>query len=137
MGPIAFPDTSVTNSQSTLRKIPEERSHLYCGEACNHTISFSVLGPINKDSSNRITVLHIRSHFLQIFFNLSDRRGSVVNITPRPPYSRTRKPLPISQEARWVPGPVWTGKSRPRGDLNLHHVAGLYIDCNFPANRIF
>jgi len=33
MGPISCPETSVTNYQSTLRKMPEEgRLHLYGGE---------------------------------------------------------------------------------------------------------
>jgi hypothetical protein len=32
----------------------------------------------------------------------------VVNATPRPLYTG-KDPVPISQEAGWAPGPVWTG----------------------------
>jgi len=35
--------------------------------------------------------------------------GWVVNATPRPLYPRETDPVPIVQEAGWVPGPVWTG----------------------------
>ena len=36
------------------------------------------------------------------------RWGWVVNATPRPLYAG-EDPVPIVQEAGWVPGPVWTG----------------------------
>jgi hypothetical protein len=32
----------------------------------------------------------------------------VASPTPRPLYPRERDPVPIVQEAGWVPGPVWT-----------------------------
>jgi hypothetical protein len=35
--------------------------------------------------------------------------GWVVNATHRPLYPRERDPVPTVQEARWAPGPVWTG----------------------------
>jgi hypothetical protein len=41
----------------------------------------------------------------QLFLNLGTSRGCVVSITPRPPLS----PVPIVQEAGWVPEPVWIG----------------------------
>jgi hypothetical protein len=41
------------------------------------------------------------------FFNLGARWGWVVNVTPRPLYPRERDPVPIVQEAGWVPRPVW------------------------------
>ena len=35
----------------------------------------------------------------------------------RPHFTPGRDPIPILQEARWAPGPVWTGgKSRPHRD---------------------
>jgi len=38
----------------------------------------------------------------------------VVSSTPRPHFTPRKDPVPILQEAVWVPGPVWTdGKSRP------------------------
>jgi len=33
----------------------------------------------------------------------------VVKTTPWPLYSRERDPVPIVQEAVWIPGLVWTG----------------------------
>ena len=37
--------------------------------------------------------------------------------TPRPHFTPGKDPVPILQEARWAPGPVWTGeKSRPHRD---------------------
>ena len=45
------------------------------------------------------------------------RRGWVVSSTPRPHFTPGKDPVPILQEAGWVPGPVWTGgKSRPHQD---------------------
>jgi len=35
--------------------------------------------------------------------------GLVINTTFRPFYPRERDPVPITQEARQAPGPVWTG----------------------------
>jgi hypothetical protein len=35
--------------------------------------------------------------------------GWVVNATPRPLYPGVRDPVPIVEEAAWVPGLVWTG----------------------------
>ena len=47
--------------------------------------------------------------YLYSFFNLDVRSGWVVNATPRP---RTpwNDPVPLTQEAGWAPGPVWTGE---------------------------
>jgi len=35
--------------------------------------------------------------------------GWVVNTTSRPLFPHERDTVPIVDEARWVPGPVWTG----------------------------
>ena len=49
-----------------------------------------------------------------LFQDLGTRRGWVVSSTPRPRFTPGKNPVPIVQEARWAPGPVWTGeKSRP------------------------
>jgi len=41
----------------------------------------------------------------------------VFSVTPRPLFTPAKDPVPIVQEARWAPGPVWTGgKSRPHRD---------------------
>jgi len=51
------------------------------------------------------------------FHDRGTRRGWVVNSTPRPHFTPGKDPVPILQEAGWVPGPVWTGgKSRPHRD---------------------
>jgi len=43
--------------------------------------------------------------------------GEWVSSTPRPHFSPGKDPLPILQEAGWVPEPVWTGGiSRPHRD---------------------
>ena len=42
--------------------------------------------------------------------------GWVVSSTPRPHFTPEKDPVPSLQDARWAPGPVWTGgKSRPNG----------------------
>src|SRR5215510_5556744 len=48
---------------------------------------------------DRIIALHFR--------DLGARRGWVVSTTFRPLYPG-KDPVPIVQEAGWVPGPVWT-----------------------------
>ena len=41
----------------------------------------------------------------------------MVSRTPRPHFTPRKDPVPILQEARWAPGPVWTdGKSLPHRD---------------------
>ena len=41
----------------------------------------------------------------------------MVSSTPRPHFTPGKDPVPILQEARWAPGPAWTGgKSRPHRD---------------------
>ena len=39
--------------------------------------------------------------------NLGTRRGGVASITPRPPFTPGKYPVPIVQEAGWAPEPVW------------------------------
>jgi len=42
----------------------------------------------------------------------------VVSSTPRPHFTPGKDPLPLLQEAGWVPGSVWTGgNSRPHRDM--------------------
>ena len=51
------------------------------------------------------------------FHNRGTRRWWVVSSTPQPHFTFGKDPVPILQEAGWVPGPVWTGgKSRPQRD---------------------
>jgi len=48
----------------------------------------------------------------------------VVSSTHRPYLTLGKDPVPISQEAGWAPGPVWTGgKSRPHRDSIPEHPA--------------
>jgi len=52
-----------------------------------------------------------------LFHDRGTRRGWVVSSTPPPYFTPGKDPVPILQEAGWVPGPVWTGgKSRPHRD---------------------
>ena len=52
-----------------------------------------------------------------LFHDRGTRRGWVVSSMPRPHFIPWKVPVPILQEAEWVPGPVWTGgKSRPHRD---------------------
>ena len=52
-----------------------------------------------------------------LFHDRGTRRGWVVSSTPRPHFIPGKDPVPIVQEAGWVPGPVWTGgKSLPHRD---------------------
>jgi len=44
-----------------------------------------------------------------LFHDRGTRRGWVVSSTPRPHFTPEKDPVPILQEAGWVPGPVWTG----------------------------
>ena len=52
-----------------------------------------------------------------LFHDRGTRRGWVASSTPRPHFTPGKDPVPILQEARWAPGPLWTGgKSRPHRD---------------------
>ena len=52
-----------------------------------------------------------------LFHDCGTRRWLVLNSTPRPSFTPGKDPVPILQETRWAPGPVWTGgKSRPHWD---------------------
>ena len=42
------------------------------------------------------------------FHDHGTRRGRGVSVTPRPIFTPGKDPVPIVQEARWDPGPVWT-----------------------------
>jgi len=53
-----------------------------------------------------------------LFHDRGTRRGWEISSTPRPYFTPGKEPVPILQEAGWVPGPVWTGgKSRSHRDL--------------------
>ena len=44
-----------------------------------------------------------------LFLDHGTRRGWGVSVTPRSLFNPGKDPVPIVQEARWAPGPVWTG----------------------------
>jgi len=49
-----------------------------------------------------------------LFQDRGTRKGWLVSSTPRPHFTTGKDSVPIVQQARWAPGPVWTGgKSRP------------------------
>jgi hypothetical protein len=43
-----------------------------------------------------------------LFHDHGSRMGSGISVTPQPLFTPEKDPVPIVQEARWVPGPVWT-----------------------------
>ena len=63
----------------------------------------------------------------------------MVSSTPRPHFTPGKKTVPILQEARWAPGPIWTGvKSRPHRDSIPDRAASsqsLYR-LSYPAHTI-
>ena len=44
-----------------------------------------------------------------LFLDHGTRRGCGVSVRPRPLFTPGKDPAPIVLEARWAPGPVWTG----------------------------
>jgi hypothetical protein len=44
-----------------------------------------------------------------LFHDHGTKKGWEVSVTPRPLFTPGKDPVPIVQEAVWVPGPVWTG----------------------------
>jgi len=60
-----------------------------------------------------------------LFLDHGTRRGWGVSPTPRPLFTPGKDPVPIVQEAGWVPGPVWTGAENPAptGIRSLDHLA--------------
>jgi len=52
-----------------------------------------------------------------LFHDCGTRRGWVGSSTSRPQFTPGKDPVPVVQEAGWVPGPIWMGgKSRPHRD---------------------
>jgi hypothetical protein len=67
-----------------------------------------------------------------LFHDLGTRRGRVVSSTPRPNFTPGKDPVSIVQEAKWAPGPVWTGAktSLPSGfgPRTVQPVVSRYTD---------
>jgi hypothetical protein len=62
-------------------------------------------------------VKRVGSGIALLFHDHGTRRGWVVSSMPQPYFTPGKDPVPILQEAGWVPGPVWTGrKSCPHQD---------------------
>ena len=65
-----------------------------------------------------------------LFHDRGTRRGRVVSSTPPPHFTTRKEPVPILQEAGWVPEPVRTGgKSRPHRDSIPDRRARRYRSC--------
>ena len=59
-----------------------------------------------------------------LFHDRATRREWVVSSTPQPHFTPRKDLVPILQEARWAPGPVWMGgKCRPHRDSIPDHPA--------------
>ena len=73
------------------------------------------------------------------FHDHGSRRGWGV-VTPRPLFTPGKDPVPIVQEARWTPGPVWTGAENlaPTGirspDCPAH--SQLLYRLSYPTHRL-
>ena len=89
---------------------------LFFGSNCISTISANV--SYKKVNCTLVQALrlctghtaHRRSRGIALpFLNHKTRRGWGVRVTPRPLFTPGKDPVPIVQEAGWVPGPVWTG----------------------------
>ena len=67
-----------------------------------------------------------------LFHDHGTRRKWGVSLTPRPLFTPGKDPVPIVQEAGWVPGPVWTGAENlaPSGfdPRTVQPVASRYTD---------
>ena len=62
----------------------------------------------------------VGSGIVILFHDSGNKRGWVVSRTARPHFTPGKDPVSILQEARWAPGPVWTGvKPRPHRDFFL------------------
>ena len=62
----------------------------------------------------------------------------MVSSTPLPHFTPGKDPVPILQEARWAPGPVWTGgKSRPHRDSipDLPARSSVTMPTELPGSR--
>jgi len=75
-----------------------------------------------------------------LFHDRGIRKGWVVSSTLRPHFTPGKDPVPILQEARWAPGPVWTdGKSRPHRDSIPDCPAGrsVAVPTELPGPHIY
>jgi len=61
--------------------------------------------------------------YVYIIYNLGARWGWVVNDITRPLSPHERTSVPIVQEVRWAPGPVWTGEEKIK--ISCHN--GVYL----------
>jgi len=107
--------------------------------------TFEIMTSILKDkvkwSRYRPSVAQrVGRHIALLFHDRSTRRGWVVSSTPWPYFTPRNDPVPILQEAGWVPGPVWMGgKSRPHRDVipdRPAHTQSLH-QLNYPVHLTF
>jgi hypothetical protein len=61
-----------------------------------------------------------------LFHDHGTRRGLVVSSTARPYFAPGKDPVPILREARWAPGPVWTGAENLALTEISFYETGLY-----------
>ena len=107
---------------------------------------FKTIQWTNKGNKVKVKWSHCRPGVAQrvgrgialLFHDRGTRTGWVVSSTPQPHFTPGKDPVPIVQEAGWVPGPVWTGgKSRPHRDSIPDHPArgqSLYR-LSYPAHE--
>ena len=92
---------------------------------CSHPLLNTPAPSLYRNRVKKVKWSHYRPGVAQrvgrgiavLFHDRCTRRGWVVSSTPRPHFTTGEDPVPLFQEAGWVPGPVWTGgKSHPRRD---------------------
>ena len=73
-----------------------------------------------------------------LFHDRGARSGRVVSVTPRPYFTPRKGPVPIVQEARWAPGPVWRAENlAPPGfdPRTVQPVAQSLYRLSYPAHK--
>ena len=67
--------------------------------------------------NNNLVYIYIYIHYIYIYTIYN-----IMSSTHRPHFTPGKEPVPILQEAGWIPGPVWMGrKSRPHRDSISDH----------------
>jgi len=115
---------AVAQLVEALRYKPEDQWIFFFNwhNPSGRTLALGSTQPLTEMSKGKVTPLQARlwpggGRGMDLLFqDLSARRGVSGQQHARPHFTPGKDPLPIAQEAGWVPGPVWTDrKSRPAG----------------------
>ena len=120
----------VTNTTNRLNAVQENNLHYvvyrcHSSYGTNHRGNHENFGPKTLSYIKKVNYSHYRPGVAQrvgrgialLVHDRGTRSGSVVSSTPRPHFTPGKDLVPILQDARWAPRPVWTGrKSRHHRD---------------------